>query len=272
MRLFAAFLLVVSPGFAEAVFACQCHLLSSVVSSYERASVVFVGKAVSTNDEENSDRFYSEKEIVYEFEVEEKFKGIKNNKAKINLGKKYMCFFGFEIGKSYLVYAYGDDEQSLHTYRFCNRTEEIEEAQDQIYFIREKLAGKPEPQFYGSVVVRKKNGENWRTEYLAGFKFVIERKNKKIEIVTDKNGRFQIYNLSEGTYNVNLSSLEKYQIDYLELEGFEVVASKVSIPMADEHKWLLKSINKRNIENFLKSHRELSRGVYLEIILRVKQS
>lgn len=276
MKLFISFLFLISPIFTINIFACQCDSLPTVWSAFDRSAVVFVGKAVNSNFK-NSSAFEeyeksSDEEMIYEFEVVNSFKGVKNNTVKINLGEPNMCEFGFQIGETYLIYAYGKDEQNLRTGTFCSRNEKLIDAQDQLFFINGKLSKKPEPQFYGSIELRFKENEAWKTKFLPNYKFFIEIGKKKIEIITDENGNFKISNLKKGIYKTFVSDVSDYKPDLIMIQQFRVFESGRAIPYDEE---LPSGMNEREIEKlidelpaFLTVLSNYSKGVYLEITLK----
>ena len=218
MKLFISFLFLISPIFTLSVFACECDSLPTVWSAFDESSAVFIGKVIKSSVKENLSREEYEKareeDMIYEFEIVNSFKGINNKALKINLGKPDMCQSSFEVGETYLIYAYGNDEQNLRTYTFCSRIEKLINAQDQIYFINEKLKGKPEPQFYGSVVLSTKEQEIWKRSFLPNYNFFLDNGNEKVQVKTDKNGFFKINNLKKGIYDLSFEENSKYEAEF----------------------------------------------------------
>lgn len=276
MKILIALFLVVSPFFLNEIYACQCGYLNSVWREFDDSSAVFVGKAVKTNFKENltyeEHLKQQEKDLIYEFEIQISFKGVKNETVKINLGKPDMCESGFEVGETYLIYANGSDEQNLKTGTFCSRIEKLKNAEDQIFFINEKIKGKSEPQLYGSVDFSKKENNAWITNFKPDYKFFIDDGQKKIEVITDKKGVFQIYNLKKGNYNLSFIETDKYKPEIYESTGFRVLESGRTIPYDEEFPY---DLSDKQIESFIQEPPKLlgrlknySKGVYLEITLK----
>lgn len=276
MKFLFAILFLISTVFVGDVLACQCDYRASVFNVFNNSSAVFTGKAVKTNVKipitpDNID-FESEEEMIYEFEVLKSFKGVENKTVKINFGRQNMCDLGLELEETYLIYANGENEQTLKSGLFCSRTEYVRNAQDQIFFINEILNGRSEPQFYGSIELVFKEGENWKTKGLPKYKFFIEKDKKKIEIITDKNGNFKISKLKKGIYKTFVSAGSDYQPFLIELEQFRVLESGRAIPYDAEFAFEMsdKEIEKmiQQAPDLLRILKDYSKGVYLEITLK----
>ncbi|HLM60959.1 MAG TPA: hypothetical protein VK308_09155 [Pyrinomonadaceae bacterium] len=152
------------------------------------------------------------------------------------------CYGGYAIGKTYLFYAskqadFGffedkiKDENTVYQGSFCNRTSNLKSAQDQIYFIREMLKGKPEPQIYGSVARSDTNPQSfeWRHLYLQGIKVVLEGEEKSFQAISDKDGIFRFNNIPEGEYTVKPSPAENYKIYFPEEETIQILPDKTIV-------------------------------------------
>jgi uncharacterized protein YfeS len=220
---------------AQPIRACTCNARSPVFEAYKRAEAVFVGKVTGSKDiehnerNEDEDEEYFYKERIYQFQVAEAFKGIKGKQVEISAGSvNSSCYSGFSVGESYLVYAYADDEGNL-SHSSCSLTENLIAAQDQIYFIRELLKGKSEPQIYGSVQRGDTDAQtgNRRTTYLPGIKIVVEASGgKTFETVTDKNGIFRFNKIPPGDYKISAATPEKYRTYLSDTERLKILPSK----------------------------------------------
>lgn len=281
MKLFLAFIFIVSPIFLIDVLACQCRSLPSVWSAFDRSSAVFVGKAVKSNLKESSAfeeyEKLSDEDMIYEFEVVNSFKGVKNNTVKINLGEPNMCEFGFQIGETYLIYANGKNEQNLYTGTFCSRIEKLKNAEDQIHFINEKLNGKTEPQIYGSVVLTVNEQQNWKRSFVPNYKFFIEDGKKKIGIKTDKNGIFNINNLKKGIYSLFFEENDNYKTEYYFSTKFRIFENGMAVIIDESLPFNTETISDEEFEEFINYPLEklgfsISRGVYFEIELNERSS
>lgn len=106
---------------AEKSFACSCvvtpePLKKQIENSYSGADAVFSGEVVEIR--ESPTEQYS---FIVKFKVAKSWKGESGREITINTAKdSAICGYNFEIGKTYLVYAFGKNENLLTTN--CSRT------------------------------------------------------------------------------------------------------------------------------------------------------
>lgn len=225
MKIFVAFLFLISPFAISNIFGCLCDELPSIYPSFEQASVVFSGKALNLkeikidgSEIQKNEAVYEGyiKEKVYQFKVLENFKGVNEKDIEVNAGDVgTSCEVGFDVGQEYLVYGF---ERGGKLYReICSRTEPLKFAADQIYFIRQLLENKPEPLIYGSVIRRDiiSHSLSQTIVNLAGIKIKIEEENGKVyQTKTDKNGIFAIEKLPIGEYEITSILPDFYNDSY----------------------------------------------------------
>lgn len=203
---FAA-LFIVLPQLAGTASACSCMPTSSPYKALREARAVFAGKVISTADvpftERVRDKTYTYYERRYRVAVAESFKGAKAAEVEVSVGRTdSSCYSGFEVGESYLIYAYGDSDAALGT-GMCTRTNDLAAALDEIHYLRATSRGTPEPRLYGSVIRFDDDatgtGGGLYTP-LEGIKVVVEGVGQRVEAVTDKRGLFSIAKLPDGKY------------------------------------------------------------------------
>jgi hypothetical protein len=108
---------------ARAALACTCELpqpgktlSQQVAEAREKSKAVFSGVALEVI--ENPQVFY----VEVKFRVQRSWKLVNTDEITIRTGRgRGDCGYRFEIGESYLVYAYGSDESHLET-NICQRT------------------------------------------------------------------------------------------------------------------------------------------------------
>ena len=135
--------------FQENSFACSCavaaplpSLRKQVSGARKESKAVFSGKVVEVNRNAQS-QF-----ITVKFKVENSWKGNITQEVSITTGLgSGDCGYSFEVGKSYLVYAYGSNENSLQT-NICQRTGSLTDSSKDI-----KMLGK------GTIKPLKKNND-----------------------------------------------------------------------------------------------------------------
>jgi len=153
----------------------------------------------------------------FTFEIEEVFKGIKGKSVKIATDAGGgSCGYFFEVGKEYLVYAYGASEDSLGT-SICSRTRSAPNAQDDLGLLRAMKDGVYETRIFGVVekMEMNLNGSYGSAKYdipMNGIKVIAEGASGKFESVTDSTGHFRFVGLPVGDYVVNADLPKAYKI------------------------------------------------------------
>ncbi|HEV2663887.1 MAG TPA: hypothetical protein VG324_03205, partial [Blastocatellia bacterium] len=157
-------ILISVAAFEETGLACSCAGSEGPSAAYRSAKAVFLGSAVERTPQTRKIGVYpvsgknagKREEIEVEgysvtFEIEETFKGLKGKSVKIATDAGGgSCGYYFEVGKEYLVYAYGASEDSLRT-NICTRTRSASKAQDDLGLLRAMKDGVFETRIFGVV-------------------------------------------------------------------------------------------------------------------------
>lgn len=110
-------------------FACSCTEPPPPAEAFEDADVVFSGKAVEIK-KETSNQVSSASPMPVKFDVQRVWKGTAEKTITISTAlSSASCGYEFEYGKTYLVYAYGDE--SLQT-GLCTRTQLFADAYEDL--------------------------------------------------------------------------------------------------------------------------------------------
>lgn len=153
------------------------------------------------------------------FAVEKVFKGNLKVSDKISLKKEFFpCgwnFFEEDVGKKYLFYIKNQDKENNWNLPFCNsRSSRLNYAADLLYLenlenVRNKtcLSGSFE-QFFEEM---NESGKNFKLNHLAGKKVRISGNGKNLELITDKNGVYEIYDLPPGKYKLTPEKINGYK-------------------------------------------------------------
>jgi hypothetical protein len=140
--------------------ACLCDTLATVERAFIESSAVFTGRYIGAEYRKGikdelveiaiaNDPKKSEYEVlVYKFEVREWWKGgskseafLVTNHARFADGTEMIsdCDVGFEKGKNYLIYAYGDEKE--YGTGACTRTRRMKRAKADIAALK-RLTGR----------------------------------------------------------------------------------------------------------------------------------
>ncbi len=203
--------------FVQQIFACSCRGIPTPYESFQNSESVFVGKVTGILDSSGKqvienvvDNFDSrfEGERIYRFKVDEWFKGEKTSEVSVSMNLN-MCQFGLKKDEKLLVYANKSGE-NLSVWTFCSRTRNVEDAKDDVLYLRELLENKPEPRIYGSVKFVDNTTVN--PLHLEGIKIVATRGEVKYVTHTDKNGLYRFNKLPNGKYTLLPVLPKKYVI------------------------------------------------------------
>ena len=199
-------------------FACSCGT-GDPPFEYNRAKAIFIGKMLGgteilTRKNQNGKPVSIEAGKV-RFRVDENFKGSLVGEVVIQVAsmKGTSCGdYGLMRGAQYIVYAYGDDEQSLST-GVCTRTVEVESkyAKEDLEFLRHL----PAPGTGGNL-----RGRIWADLRAGGatplpdVKVHVRSAEGQDQLVTtDKDGAFELKKLKPGKYQVKPDWPEYYTTD-----------------------------------------------------------
>jgi hypothetical protein len=196
--------------FPDVANACSCFSGGPPCQSFGNTFAVFSGKVESVSDykpplsenaTERESRFnYSQKSFT--FSLEESFRGQLGKKVEIITGKGGGdCGYNFEVGKTYLVYAYQQKDGKLGT-GICTRTRPIEKASEDLQYFREIATGSKDIAIYGGIfrVFTKKNDAPYRKpEPLANITLSLSNGEKA---VTNEKGEFRFDKLLPQEYTL----------------------------------------------------------------------
>lgn len=213
---------------ARRVEACSCVRERPTCAAFGSATAVFVGKVVGAKEQ----REYKGKDGVKKvfdvgeiyFQSEETFLGVKSPRVVIHSGTGGGdCGYWFERGKRYLVYAYGDSPKSLGT-NICTRTRSLDDAEEDLTFLRSLPRQGVGARIYGQVVEPAKDPpskERRAPKPLAGIVVKAEGR-RSYEAATDAEGKYELAGLEPGVYKVRAVLPEYYYTDEFSVRDVKV--------------------------------------------------
>lgn len=180
------------------VLACTCEVYGTPVCAvYWGSEAVFVGqlRAITPPPADRSPGTMPN--AMLHFIVEQPFRGITTATVDVETFYGTTCDLGFVKGKRYLIYAERDSETKQLFAGPCNRNTELENAVEDLNYIRslkeqgvaESIAGR---------VTRMKY------EAIPGAKIEVRNENKNFETASDKDGSFSVSLPGPGTYTVRV--------------------------------------------------------------------
>lgn len=201
------------------LLACSCHRVLGIVTEFNKAEAVFLGKVKSIRPDTReiavapiSGKKAGKKEtqkiggFAVLFEVEERFKGTAEIKSVHTDEGGGLCGYYFEEGKDYLVYAY-EYNGILHT-SICTRTRSALNATDDLAVLRALQQGKTHTRIFGLVYRMDKSvngvfGFDSDDRAMAQIKVVAKSSANKYATLTDEQGHFRFVDLPFGEYEIS---------------------------------------------------------------------
>jgi hypothetical protein len=115
---------------AESSLACTCAPSQSASQELERATAVFSGKVVEIKRHKQRSNLFGSVEV--KFKVNKVWKGVDEKTISIfTSSQSAACGYGFRAGRTYLVYAHGNEEGRLTT-SICSRTRRLKDAREDL--------------------------------------------------------------------------------------------------------------------------------------------
>jgi hypothetical protein len=225
MRAFIFLLFLLS---ADTIFGCMCGH-SSISDSYAAVDAVVVAKVIGfkpktvyqdmiiyEGDDDEVGRKVQDKLRGQEVKIEVSrwFKG-ENQRPLIYLSQpSSTCdkeFRNADLNENYLFYLHFDKKYKTYKIRTCGRSDSVENAADDISW----LNGLPESlnRTRLSGTVRFKDDENI-FPHIAGVKIKITGNGKEYELVSDKNGMYEIWDVPAGDYRITADMPDDKKINW----------------------------------------------------------
>ncbi|HVG32716.1 MAG TPA: carboxypeptidase-like regulatory domain-containing protein [Pyrinomonadaceae bacterium] len=205
-----AFVIMLLACFSGSARACTCTFSfagSQPCQVYWGAGAVFTGLVtnVSTIPLDLGDGRSGYQQRLVRFDLDEAFHGVKGRTAEVITGMGGGdCGYDFKEGERYFVYAYKDPKDNTLHVGICGRTRTLAMATADLEYARRVAKGNSDAILYGIVL------RYTRDSYLAygerkgmeGISVIAESKDKRFNLVTDGEGRFQLDGVPAGTYRV----------------------------------------------------------------------
>lgn len=205
--LLPALLLLVLLFSSQPAAACSCVFAPEqdhACVAFPHADAVFSGRVASVS-KRNDAEIWGGNYRVFRFEVLEGFSGVEGTTVEVATGMGGGdCGFGFEDGKSYLIYARRLENGTLST-SICSRTRSLERAAADLDHLRRAARGEPGGTLFGLVQHVRRTGmdghPSW--ENLKGTRITVESPDgKQISTVSGEDGRFEFRERLSGRYTV----------------------------------------------------------------------
>ena len=174
--------------------ACSCGGTTSVCGSFAAAEAVFVGSVTRVENKTvkgEEGREYIVSQLAY-VQVDEAFKGVKTPELIL---RSYgtSCDPQYKEGQRWLFYAYYKKEDKAWSIAACDRSSQLQGAEDDLLFLRGLPVSSQKTRISGELKTQD-------SKPLMGVKVKLIGESKTQEVFTDKNGVYEAYDLPPGKY------------------------------------------------------------------------
>lgn len=121
------------------------------------------------------------------------------------------CGFPFEVGRSYLVYAFSNPKSNKLHASICSRTRLLSDASEDLEYLQNLTRGEERGTILGSVSsVRsvKSEAAYQRPQPLQNARVTVEGIKNSFDVLTDNKGEYRLAGLFPGTYKVRITPPE----------------------------------------------------------------
>ncbi len=201
----AAILLLAS--FADDALACSCPLSGPPCQAAWTADVVFSGTVRALDRIEGSAADWLFERVRVTFVVDQGYINAPSGVVEVATGSGGGdCGYHFTVGKRYLVYAWKRPSAGLVT-GICSRTRPIDEAEEDLKYLRSIPAKATGARVYGRVNEwRRDPAEERGADYgpLEGIRINLQSPTMQRDVLTDADGRFELTNVPVGKTTISV--------------------------------------------------------------------
>ncbi len=211
---------------ADVVRACSCVQSPTVDIAFEKTPNVAILKI---KELQTIDYAGNPQTFLKKMTVEKVFKGNLKVGQELNFGVTgTSCDYTFpkeSIGSEMLLYLDKSNKSGVWYYPACTRSSGVKEGIADIKYIENLNKVRGQTRLSG-MVYQDTSTPNQYSNYqpLPNRSVQISGNGKNIELKTDENGFYEIYDLPAGKYKINVKKIEGYILGWLEkIESFDVV-------------------------------------------------
>jgi hypothetical protein len=212
---------------AASAWACDCGAWPSAKGAWETSPVVFLGHVERTEQEFDKlapplrDHLQYRGRQTAWVKVDEAFKGVQVG-AELRLEQPaHNCAPKFRAGERVTFYLHPAKEQGAWEAYGCHRTREATLSADDLLFLRALPSSSRRSRLSGEVELYENAMEEpfRRMRGLSGIPVRIQGDGRLIKAITNADGVYEVYDLPEGVYRVDVDLPEGLEIHFPILAG-----------------------------------------------------
>ncbi len=206
--------LVSAAIFVNEAFACSCYPTKTVDKEFAESDKVVILKLQSINQNEGE-------AVKYQLSVEKVFKGNLKTGDILPFTLSSNCSWMFletDVGTEFLFYLGAKPEKGENWVgSICSRSGRVKDRTDDLLYLEKEPQLRGKTRLSGKLEQLDSTSEEmckFSFSPLAGKKIRITGNGKNIELDTDQNGVYEIYDLPAGTYKISPEKIYGYQFGY----------------------------------------------------------
>ncbi len=206
--------------FNSAANACSCSGSPPVDIEYGRATNVAVLKVQSLETYPAGEKGLDGSPIKYaKLTVEKVFKGKFKVGQELTFSQGICCICSWvfdeqDVGKSFLFYLSGDDkEDKVWSASICSRSRSVKNAAADLLYLEKLTKVRDKTRLSGTLnkmLESPENEDRYSFFQIPNHKIHVVGKNKTVELSTDENGGYEIYDLPPGKYKIYPDKLDGF--------------------------------------------------------------
>lgn len=211
----------------ERAEACSCLVPRPPCETYWKTDAVFTGLVTDSSIITVEGTSVKYQQRMTRIALDQVYRGVEGTGVEIFTSVEGSeCGYDFKKNERYVIYAHRSPTDGKLSTSLCSRTKLLSEAKEDLEFLHGLSSAEPGATIYGQVRQQTheiKNGRLGDGVPLEGVKVIVEGQGKRLDVVTDSEGRFRIAGLQPGNYKVKA----------LLPENFDLSSSEVDAKVAD---------------------------------------
>jgi len=181
--------------------ACDCLYAGTPCKAFANTPTIFVGRVTKISSINLKTPFGDDR--IVSFEIERSYRGVTTKTAEVQWGWNSDCGYRFQEGMRYLAYAYPDSSTGKLSTSICTRTRPIAEASEDLEYLSKKDDPSHGAGIEGTIEEPDPKSRIGVVGFMEGIPVWVDGPSGRQRTISQKDGRFQLWGLSPGSYRVS---------------------------------------------------------------------